>query len=338
MRDKRAIILMWAALAILLAFPASAQKAGETVQPEFLNTWFTGTPTPANFASLAASFSSGTVENGATDGTHTLQWASIALPVAPARYTPVPPTAAFGASALSGTAPLNVQFTDESEGAFSDIVSYSWDFGDNSAANITASPAHAYTSAGTFTATLTVQDEFGSATATKTITVQYSLATATSGSGTVALNPPGGAYDNNTSVQATATPAAGWRFDHWTGDLSGNTNPASVTMSAAKSVTAVFIQQFTLATAASPDNAGAVSGAGTYDTGTSVPVTGTASSGWRFDHWTGDLSGNTNPASVTMSAAKSVTAVFIQQFILATASSPDNAGTVSGAGTYPSVK
>ena len=45
-------------------------------------------------------------------------------------------------------------------------------------------------------------------------------------------------------MQLTAVAAAGYRFDHWTGDLTGSTNPASISMTANRSVTAVFIQTF----------------------------------------------------------------------------------------------
>ena len=71
------------------------------------------------------------------------------------------------------------------------------------------------------------------------------------GGGSVGLIPPGGTYDSGTSVQLTATPASGYRFDHWEDDLSGSTNPASITMNGNKNVTAVFaaLAQHTLTVA-----------------------------------------------------------------------------------------
>ena len=71
---------------------------------------------------------------------------------------------------------------------------------------------------------------------------QYALAVNTSGSGSVTLNPAGGFYNPNTSVQLTAVPSAGWSFSGWSGDLSGSTNPASITMNSNKTVTATFTQ------------------------------------------------------------------------------------------------
>ena len=73
---------------------------------------------------------------------------------------------------------------------------------------------------------------------------EHTLTTAVdpAGSGTVELNPPGGAYPAGTTVTLTANPAAGdYAFDHWSGDLSGNANPAAITMDADKSVTAHFV-------------------------------------------------------------------------------------------------
>ena len=61
------------------------------------------------------------------------------------------------------------------------------------------------------------------------------------GSGTVELDPSGGTYPAGTTVTLTAYAAAGYTFDHWSGDLSGNANPATITMDADKNVTAHFV-------------------------------------------------------------------------------------------------
>jgi outer membrane protein assembly factor BamB len=60
------------------------------------------------------------------------------------------------------------------------------------------------------------------------------------GGGSVELNPAGGSYPAGTVVTLTASPAEGFSFDHWGGDLSGSASPATVTMNADKSVTAYF--------------------------------------------------------------------------------------------------
>ncbi len=76
------------------------------------------------------------------------------------RYTPtlqpLPLTANFTADVTSGTAPLTVQFTDQSTG---DVAGYSWDLdGDGSEDATVANPSFTYVSAGSYDVTLTVRD------------------------------------------------------------------------------------------------------------------------------------------------------------------------------------
>ena len=77
-------------------------------------------------------------------------------------------TAFFTSSAISGDAPLAVDFTDASSG---EITSRSWDFGDGGSSAET-DPAHTYTAAGTYTVALTVNGPGGSATHTQMIEVR----------------------------------------------------------------------------------------------------------------------------------------------------------------------
>jgi len=69
---------------------------------------------------------------------------------------------------------------------------------------------------------------------------QYTLTTNVVGQGSITLNPPGGVYDAGTVVTLTATPDSGWTFDNWSDDLSGSTNPTTITMNSNKTVTANF--------------------------------------------------------------------------------------------------
>ena len=64
----------------------------------------------------------------------------------------VPPVAEFSGSPLSGTAPLEVAFTDASTGL---VDSWSWDFGDQGEDNV-RNPVHTYTAPGAYTVSLTV--------------------------------------------------------------------------------------------------------------------------------------------------------------------------------------
>ena len=144
---------------------------------------------------------------------------------------------------------------------------------------------------------------------------QYTLTTNTVGNGSITSEPAGGTYCEGTVVTLTAVPDTGWQFDGWSGDLSGSTNPATITMNANKNVTATFSQlpvnQYTLTI--NTVGQGSVTlnpPGGVYDEGTVVTLTAAADSGWQFDNWSGDLSGSTNPATITMNANKTVTANF----------------------------
>ena len=70
---------------------------------------------------------------------------------------------------------------------------------------------------------------------------------------------------------------------------------------------------------------------GQYDSGSVVSVSATASPGYTFSSWTGDLSGAANPASLTMLSAKSVTA----HFTLAAAATYDTLQAEAGATVLP---
>jgi len=69
---------------------------------------------------------------------------------------------------------------------------------------------------------------------------RYTLTANVSGSGSVAKSPDQPSYTHGTSVQLMATPATGWHFVGWSGDLSGTTNPVTITMDVSKTVTATY--------------------------------------------------------------------------------------------------
>ena len=76
-----------------------------------------------------------------------------------------------------------------------------------------------------------------------------SLTVSVSGSGTVASNPSGIScpstcshiFTGGSPVTLTPTPASGWAFSSWGGACSGS-GGCTVTMNAAESVTATFVQ------------------------------------------------------------------------------------------------
>ena len=77
------------------------------------------------------------------------------------------PDAVFTASSFSGTAPLSVQFTDQSAGS---PTIWTWAFGDGSTSSL-RNPAHTYVDAGTYQVELTVSNSGGADSARQTVTV-----------------------------------------------------------------------------------------------------------------------------------------------------------------------
>lgn len=126
-------------------------------------------------------------------------------------------------------------------------------------------------------------------------------------------SPVGGLYLSNSVVTLTAVAGGGEQFSHWSGDASGNALSTTVTLTAAKSVTANFfvIPYYTLT--GTSDGGGSVAltpSGGAYLSNSVVTATATPSAGWSFMGWRGAASGAQNPVGVTVSGNLDVQAVF----------------------------
>lgn len=164
----------------------------------------------------------------------------------------------------------------------------------------------------------------------------FDLTTIASGNGTV--SPSGTtSHGSGASVQVTATPAAGYQFDGWSGAVTGTTNPIAILMDGNKTVTATFSQisstQYTLTSSAGVGGSVSPSGQNVYNEGTVVDLTATPDPGFQFDGWAGDASGTLNPLPVTIDADKTISATFsaVPQFTLTT--NAGTGGSVSPSGT-----
>jgi uncharacterized repeat protein (TIGR02543 family) len=164
----------------------------------------------------------------------------------------------------------------------------------------------------------------------------YTLFITTNGSGSVSKVPDYATYAPNTNVTLTATAIPGWTFFGWSGDLSGSSNPISINMTSNKSVTATFTQDKYKLTVnvVGGGSVNAVPNQTNYTYGTIVTLTASASSGWTFANWTGDLTGFTNSATLNMTSDKSVTATFIQGLYTLTVNTTGS-GSVSKNNTGP---
>jgi PKD repeat protein len=115
---------------------------------------------------------------------------------------PAKPVANFTGTPTSGTAPLQVQFTDTSSNG---PTSWLWDFGDTSTST-SQNPAHTYTAQGTYTVSLTATNVGGSDQVTKTNYIAVSPPPATLNFNPVAdalvkSSAPTGNYGTLTTIQ-----------------------------------------------------------------------------------------------------------------------------------------
>ena len=140
----------------------------------------------------------------------------------------------------------------------------------------------------------------------------YTLTIDSVGRGTT--NPSEGihTYDNDSEVTLAATPATGWRFDHWQGDISGTDDSATLTIDSDKTVSAYFIQQYTLTIGTvGQGTINPSPGSYTYDEDMQVQITANPSSCvWGFNRWGGNASGSDPSITITMDSDKDITAFF----------------------------
>lgn len=69
---------------------------------------------------------------------------------------------------------------------------------------------------------------------------EHTLTVTTTGDGSVTIDPDKDDYGPNEVVTLTAVPDDGWYFAYWETDLTGSSNPGSITMDGNKTVNAVF--------------------------------------------------------------------------------------------------
>ncbi len=145
--------------------------------------------------------------------------------------------------------------------------------------------------------------------------VNYTLTITATAGGTT--NPVPGVYmcSGGTSVNVTALPGAGYRFDHWVldGSPSGSANPISVLMNSNHSLEAVFVETHTLViTASAGGTTDPAPGTYNYDAPTYVTITAVPYVNYRFDHWVydGENIGSENPVTVYVGSSHTLYAVF----------------------------
>ena len=143
----------------------------------------------------------------------------------------------------------------------------------------------------------------------------------TSDNGTIAVSADG-PYAQNQIIQVTATPALGYEFAQWSGDVIGVLNPLTVNMNSDKNITAVYTyvgQEYQITLGDYANGTVTLSDNGPrYDKDSQVTFTATADEGYDFIGWSGDATGDTNPLVITMDGDKNITPIFEEEVPLPT--------------------
>ena len=149
-----------------------------------------------------------------------------------------------------------------------------------------------------------------------------------------------GNYKHGDEVTVAATPSAGYKFLNWT----ENDNVVSEELEFSFNITSNrnLVANFELLTydvnvSVSPENAGAVTGAGNYTHGDEVTVTATPNAGYRFVSWTenGNVVSEVSEYSFTITNDRNFVANFeLLDYDVTATASPENAGAVTGTGNY----
>jgi hypothetical protein len=141
-----------------------------------------------------------------------------------------------------------------------------------------------------------------------------------------------GIYVEGAQVEISAEAVEHYHFTQWN---DGSTdNPRTITVTGNMTYTAVFaIDQHTITVESTDASMGTVSEGGTYDYGTEMQISATASEHYHFVQWN---DGNTdNPRTITVTEDATYRAEFaIDRFTITVESADEAMGTVSEGGTY----
>jgi uncharacterized repeat protein (TIGR02543 family) len=154
----------------------------------------------------------------------------------------------------------------------------------------------------------------------------HTLTANVAGNGTIERVPDYASYSDSSQVELTAVPDAGWVFDGWSGGLSGNDNPITLTMVSDTTVTANFIPEgFKVKIQ--------IAGTGTvlvdpdeerYADGDTVIITAVPGDGFYFYGWSRDHEGDANPDTIEVTSDLTIVATFF--------------GVITGVDSPPSIK
>ena len=150
----------------------------------------------------------------------------------------------------------------------------------------------------------------------------------------------GGTYTYGQTCTLTATPVNPYIFVNWTKNgvqVSTNTTYSFTVTESATYVAHFVVESFDITVLANPEEGGTVVGGGTYEFGEIVTVTATPNEGYNFVNWTENGLVVSTSTSYTFGVGGGHTLIAnfaLQTFEIKASVSPEEAGTVSGEGTY----
>jgi uncharacterized protein YjiK len=150
----------------------------------------------------------------------------------------------------------------------------------------------------------------------------------------------GGTYNYGDNCTLTATANTGYTFTNWTknGTIVSTNSIYSFTVTEDASYVANFeLNSYTITATANPTEGGIVTGAGTYNHGSTCTLTATANIGYTFINWTknGTVVSTSAIYSFTVTSSGTYVANFeLNSYTITVIANPTEGGTVTGAGTY----
>ena len=149
-----------------------------------------------------------------------------------------------------------------------------------------------------------------------------------------------GTYNHGEDVTLTATANEGYKFINWTenGEVVSEEAEYSFEITNDRNLVANFeLLSYNVTASVNPENAGVVTGSGTYNHGEDVTLTATANEGHKFVNWTENdvIVSTENEYSFIVTKDINLVSNFEKTTCNVTVVvNPEEAGTVTGAGTY----
>jgi PKD repeat protein len=230
-RTITTVFLVFLVCVAITVLPTGAANVTQTTATATSTATTTSTSTTQTTSTVSSSTTT-TVSTTQTTSPVTSHTTTVTTTTATSQVNPI---VAFGADPISGTAPLEVHFNDMTTGG---PISWNWEFGDGGSDTI-QSPTHTYSTAGTYTVSMTATSRTGSATASKvdyieveaapTTTVTTTVTTAASASGLLGSftgSPRSGSAPLTVVFTDTSvgSPNA-WRWDFGDGASDTTQNP-----------------------------------------------------------------------------------------------------------------